>query len=197
MKKFKNNKSGFTLVELLVVIAIIAILAAIIAPNAFKAIEKSKVSKIGGDCKTIENATLQHYADTGEWPRFNGAGDTNNRGLLGVDGYKPDKWNGPYIERWPKNPFNANQVSGQDNYQLDYRLMGTGNSEKNLVVEISLNGVAGYEKIRENLDKSVDGGDGLNQGKVQWVNNNPWITWIIVKNAEGVKLSNGNSFTAH
>ncbi|NCC82098.1 MAG: prepilin-type N-terminal cleavage/methylation domain-containing protein [Clostridia bacterium] len=41
-----KNKKGFTLVELLVVIAIIAILAAVVAPNAFKAIEKSKVTAI-------------------------------------------------------------------------------------------------------------------------------------------------------
>lgn len=196
MKGRKGYKKGFTLVELLVVIAIIAILAAIIAPNAFKAIEKSKVSKIVGDCKTIANATLQHYADTGEWPRFDGAGVTNNRSFFenhgGVNG-----WNGPYLERWPKNPFNSGAIESDDNYQLDYRIMGTGNSERNLAVEISLRGVSGYDKIRDNFDKAIDGGDGMDNGKIQWVEGNPWITWIIVKNAEGVKLANGNPFNAH
>lgn len=197
MERKKGYQKGFTLVELLVVIAIIAILAAIIAPNAFKAIEKSKVSKIVGDCKTIENATLQHYADTGTWPVFdnNGAGTTNNKGFLGVDGYKPNGWNGPYLERWPKNPFNSGAVESDENYQLDYRNMGSAGN--NLVVEISLNGVANYDKIRDNLDKSIDGEDGLNSGKIQWVNNNRWITWIIVKNAEGVKKLDGSSFNAH
>ena len=42
--KFQNKK-GFTLVELLVVIAVIAILASVIAPNAFSAMEKAKVAE--------------------------------------------------------------------------------------------------------------------------------------------------------
>ncbi|KAJ51629.1 general secretion pathway protein G [Clostridium tetanomorphum] len=61
-------KRGFTLVELLVVIAIIAILAAIIAPNAFKAIEKSKVSRTLSDMKSFKTAALQFYADVGFFP---------------------------------------------------------------------------------------------------------------------------------
>lgn len=66
-KNIKNTK-GFTLVELLVVIAIIAILAAVIAPNAFKAIEKSKVSAVISDYRAAKLATLLYYSDHGEWP---------------------------------------------------------------------------------------------------------------------------------
>ncbi|WP_027626691.1 type II secretion system protein GspG [Clostridium lundense] len=101
----KKIKKGFTLVELLVVIAIIAILAAIIAPNAFKAIEKSKVATIESDYKAIKTATLSYYADTGRWPD-NSDNRGSDPGLVkepkdGVDG-----WNGPYIEKWPnKNPW--------------------------------------------------------------------------------------------
>ncbi len=61
-------KKGFTLIELIVVIAIIAILAAIIAPNAFKAIEKAKVTKVIGDLNAIKKAITAQYADTHKFP---------------------------------------------------------------------------------------------------------------------------------
>lgn len=41
---FKNNKKGFTLIELIVVIAIIAILAAVAAPLSINQIKKSKLN---------------------------------------------------------------------------------------------------------------------------------------------------------
>ena len=60
-------KKSFTLIELIVVIAIIAILAAIIAPNAFKAIEKAKITEAIADVKTYKTAIFTLYADTGHW----------------------------------------------------------------------------------------------------------------------------------
>ncbi len=61
-------KKSFTLIELIVVIAIIAILAAIIAPNAFKAIEKAKISRAIADFKTFKTAMFSYYADCGKFP---------------------------------------------------------------------------------------------------------------------------------
>ena len=59
------KERGFTLIELLVVIAIIGILSAIIAPNAFKAIDKARMSKTISDIKAIKTASLLYYADVG------------------------------------------------------------------------------------------------------------------------------------
>lgn len=108
----KKIKKGFTLVELLVVIAIIAILAAIIAPNAFKAIEKSKVATAEADYRAIKTATLSYYSDTGKWPT-NTTGGTELAASTGILGF-----NGPYLEKWPtKNPwggsytYNTTEVS--------------------------------------------------------------------------------------
>ncbi|MDW8802735.1 prepilin-type N-terminal cleavage/methylation domain-containing protein [Clostridium sp. A1-XYC3] len=191
--RFKHKK-GFTLVELLVVIAIIAILAAVVAPNAFKAIEKSKVSRLVGDCKAVEAATLHYYGDTGQWPRIIGTGQTNKEtylkapsesGITGVNG-----WNGPYLERWPKNPFNSGGEESEFNYQLDYRKIGSNNN--NLVLEISLNGVSNSKGIADMLDKTIDNTDGASKGKIQWQGSNTsWVTWTIVENAENVKRGTG------
>ncbi|MDD4907776.1 MAG: prepilin-type N-terminal cleavage/methylation domain-containing protein, partial [Candidatus Omnitrophica bacterium] len=67
-KTRKNSASGFTLIEIVVVIAVIGILAAVIAPNAFKAIEKSKVAKAIEDSKSITKAAMGFRSDTGLWP---------------------------------------------------------------------------------------------------------------------------------
>lgn len=190
---------GFTLIELLVVIAIIAILAAIIAPNAFKAIEKSKVSRVVSDCKAIEAATLQYYGDTGEWPRILYTGATNMECYLkkpsDITGYTVtgvNGWDGPYLEKWGKNPFNSGAMESEYNYQYDYR---TINLKSDLVIEISLNGVNNWESIATMLDKSIDNGDGKSSGKIQYTN--AYVSWTIVENAENVKNAGGTTIGSH
>jgi general secretion pathway protein G len=87
-------RKGFTLIELIVVIAIIAVLAAIIAPNAFRAIEKAKISASLEDFRSIKTAIMSYYADTGQWVTDQPPGD-----LLTDPGVA--NWDGPYIEQWP------------------------------------------------------------------------------------------------
>mgnify|MGYP005628133427 CR=1 FL=1 len=94
--RIEMKERGFTLIELIVVIAIIAILAAIIAPNAFRAIEKAKITRTAADLKAIKTAVLSYYADTGMWPNCHYITSTascllSNPGVAG--------WNGPYLER--------------------------------------------------------------------------------------------------
>lgn len=100
--KLLRSQRGFTLVELLVVIAIIGVLAAVVAPNAFGAIEKSKVAAAIADYKAIKAAALNYYTDTGTWPTDN----AGNTGFVVAPSSPPSGWNGPYLERWPsKNPW--------------------------------------------------------------------------------------------
>ncbi len=117
MFKNRKRKNGFTLVELLVVIAIIGILAAVVAPNAFKAIEKSKVSAAESDYRAIKTAALTYYSDTGAWPvdTADSVGfvtlPTTGTGAKQVTSTVNSSWNGPYIERWPsKNPWGGSYV---------------------------------------------------------------------------------------
>ena len=97
IQKFRKNNKGFTLVELLVVIAIIAILAAVIAPNAFRTIERSKITAITSDFRAMKTATLVYYSDTGLWPE-DGAGQEGFIDDPGIVG-----WNGPYLDVWVEN----------------------------------------------------------------------------------------------
>jgi prepilin-type N-terminal cleavage/methylation domain-containing protein len=112
----KMKHKAFTLIELVVVIAIIAILATIIAPNAFRAIEKAKVARVVQDSKVIKTAAYAMYGDTGMWPGSNWADDSGNDTLAPADfgeGFErrgnsanmPSTWDGPYLEKWPLNPW--------------------------------------------------------------------------------------------
>ncbi len=99
-------RKGFTLIELIVVIAIIAILAAIIAPNAFKAIEKSRISKAIADFRAVKTATLTLYTDTGKWPCSPDTIDNiyvsdNPNMPLFENTFNYQGWDGPYLEAVP------------------------------------------------------------------------------------------------
>jgi prepilin-type N-terminal cleavage/methylation domain-containing protein len=55
-----NNKRGFTLVEIMIVVAIIALLAAIAVPNFLRARKRSQATRILEDLRLLDNATDQY-----------------------------------------------------------------------------------------------------------------------------------------
>ena len=61
--------SGFTLVELLVVMAIIAILLTIAAPRYFNSVERSKEAVLRQDLNVMRDAIDKFHGDTGSYPR--------------------------------------------------------------------------------------------------------------------------------
>ena len=74
-------------------------MAAIIAPNAFRAIEKAKISKAISDFKTIKTAVYALYADTGQWVITPPPGDHPIYNTdLARNVHNWNGWDGPYIE---------------------------------------------------------------------------------------------------
>lgn len=89
----KNSTSGFSLIELMVVVTIIAILAVVVVTQFGGYADRAKVAKaktqIGEYAKNIEMFKL----DTGKYP-------SSSEGLKVLE-EKPggvDRWNGPYAE---------------------------------------------------------------------------------------------------
>jgi len=155
---------GFTLIELIVVIAIIAILAAIIAPNAFKAIEKSKVASSIEDCRSIKTAVMSYYSDCGVWPPSSAAAGTAPVGVAaavaGVAG-----WDGPYIEKWPplarwSGTYSYYQAADENALVGGYAWDGTaGAPQPNVrVVVISTVPLAAEQKMETQLDGTASPG---------------------------------------
>lgn len=63
-----SPNSGFTVVELLIVVAIILTISAIAVPNLMAAIDQAKVARAVGDIHTIGTAIYEYDALNGQFP---------------------------------------------------------------------------------------------------------------------------------
>jgi len=120
------KKDSFTLIEFLIVIALIAILGAIIGTTAFRTIEKSRCSRVVSESKTIKNAALTYYTDTGIWPHPYLLDTPINPFLSNKNdlGNPVQGWNGPYVEKWSPHPWGGhvgwdNTIDLDNNGMLD------------------------------------------------------------------------------
>lgn len=69
MKRNRNRKrSGFTLVELMVVIVILGLLAGLVGTNVIKKIKAARITTAKAQIKTLEQAVLDYYMDVGQYP---------------------------------------------------------------------------------------------------------------------------------
>lgn len=64
LSKLNTKRSGFTLVEIMIVVAIIALLAAIAVPGFLRARKRSQASKIINDLRLISGAVDQYAIET-------------------------------------------------------------------------------------------------------------------------------------
>lgn len=100
-EKPKKNISGFTLIEVMVVIIIIGLLSALVAPKFFGKIDKAKVKTAKAQIELLGAALDDFRLDNGRYP-------TTQEGLKALR-QKPDgmdSWMGPYLPKdVPKDPF--------------------------------------------------------------------------------------------
>jgi general secretion pathway protein G len=64
----KQTRSGFTLIEVMVVVVILGIMAAIIVPNIIGRTEDAKIVKVKQDIVALENALEMYRLDNGFYP---------------------------------------------------------------------------------------------------------------------------------
>lgn len=95
------TQTGFTLLELLVVVAIIGLLAGYVAPRYFSQLGKSEAGVARAQIDALEKALDQYRLDTGRYP-------TTEQGLnaLMVKPANEPKWAGPYLRKGlPADPW--------------------------------------------------------------------------------------------
>lgn len=90
----KQNQTGFTLLELLVVMVIIGLLAGYVAPRYFAQVGKSEVKVAKAQIDALEKALETYRLDVGRYP-------TSEQGLAALMSAPSGvaKWQGPYLKK--------------------------------------------------------------------------------------------------
>ena len=122
VKKQKLSNTGFTLIELMIVIVILGMLATIIMPKILDRPEQTRRMKAKVDIRSIESALALFKTDTGRFP-------TTSEGLEvlvsnpGIKGYNADG----YLDKVPTDPWGTKYVyisPGQNNRDYDLKSYG-------------------------------------------------------------------------
>jgi general secretion pathway protein G len=89
-----KEESGFTLLELLVVMVIIGLLAGYVAPKYFSQVGKSEVKAAQAQLDSLGKALDQYRLDTGHYPATE-----QGLGALMTKPASEPKWQGPYLKK--------------------------------------------------------------------------------------------------
>ena len=97
------GQSGFTLIEIMVVVIIIGILAAIVAPNVIGRVDDAQITKAKAEISNLENALKFYRLDNFSYP-------TTEQGLEALVTKPADpnvkNWKaGGYMDKVPKDPW--------------------------------------------------------------------------------------------
>lgn len=101
----RGRESGFTLIEIMVVVVIIGLLAAFIVPQVMGRVDEARITKVKGDVQMLETALSMYRLDTARYPN-------TQQGLMAlvtkpedplVRNWKP----GGYLSRVSKDPWGS------------------------------------------------------------------------------------------
>jgi general secretion pathway protein G len=122
-----NNKRGFTLIEIMVVIVILALLAALVGPKLMGRTDDAKITKTRVDIKGIETALKLYKLDNGYYPSTEqGLGALITKPTVGVipKNYKAEG----YLDtkKIPKDPWSNDYLYISPGEHGDYDLFSYG-----------------------------------------------------------------------
>jgi general secretion pathway protein G len=137
-------RSGFTLIEILVVIAVIAVLAALVAPNVFRHVGAAKDAAARSQMEMLGAALDAYRLDNGRYPSM-----AQGLAALWVQPNvepRPANWRGPYLRKpAPPDPWGSPYL---------YAYPGEQNTH-------------GYDLLSRGAD-GQPGGDGEDADVVNW-----------------------------
>ena len=97
MIQIKRQVSGFSIMEIMIVVAIVGMMAVLIGPNLLKYMGRAKTSTTKSALAAIKSAMMDYYGDLGHFPTKAEGGVNALVKMPKGDVYKK-RWQGPYID---------------------------------------------------------------------------------------------------
>lgn len=118
-----RRQSGFTLLELLVVIVIIGLLAAYVGPKYFSQLSKSEVTVARAQMEAFEKSLDTYRLDIGRYPTT----EEGIAALMTAPATAGAKWNGPYLKKAvPSDPWGHPYQYRAPGAKSEYEIVSTG-----------------------------------------------------------------------
>jgi general secretion pathway protein G len=139
MKTKRNrNRSGVTLIEMLVVVTIIGLFVALVGPGLWKKVDEAKLVKARAQIDGFMTALGSYKLDTGNFP-------TTEQGLIALRAKPADapQWNGPYLPKdVPKDPWDMDYI---------YKFPGDHGNDEPEIVSLGADRQPGGEGINADI----------------------------------------------
>lgn len=114
--------SGFTLLELLVVVVIIGLLAGYVGPRYFDQVGRSEIRMAQAQMGAFEKALDQFRLDVGRFPTTEEGLAALNRPPAGTN-----RWRGPYLKKdVPLDPWGSPYQYRAPGQKADYEILSLG-----------------------------------------------------------------------
>ncbi len=137
--KQQQTISGFTLIEILVVVVIMGILAAIIVPRVMDQPDQARVTKAKSDIQSLSTALEMYKLQNYNYPST----DQGLEALISRPNGQPEARNwktGGYIDRLPKDPWGN-----------PYKFLSPGAHGLYDVFSLGADGVSGGDGINQDI----------------------------------------------
>ncbi len=137
----RGRQSGFSLIEIMVVVIIIGLLASIVAPQVLNRADEARIQKVKSDFKSIQTGLKMYRIDNYAYP-------TSEQGLQALVerptmAPQPRNWDeSGYLEQLPRDPWGN-----------PYLYLSPGESHDYNIYTLGADGVSGGED--QNADISV------------------------------------------
>lgn len=175
MRNVRQNRTGFTLPEILVSITLLAVLAAVVVPAVASQIEKSDPTRVGGDFLAIRGAIEQFLSDVRKYPKS--IGQMTNPLNLSASGMSPIvgtfgkadsvRWKGPYLTK-DSTKADSTGYSAAITQPFDSLTLATSGTTRAAGIEYLIIAVGGIDSLSAyKVDQMYDDGN-VTTGSFRW-----------------------------
>ncbi|MFS2202126.1 MULTISPECIES: type II secretion system major pseudopilin GspG [Pseudomonas] len=118
----RRTQSGFTLLELLVVLVVLGLLAGIVAPKYFAQLGRSEVKVAKAQIEGLSKALDLYRLEVGHYPST----EQGLQALVTAPADEP-RWTGPYLQKkLPLDPWGHNYTYRYPGENSEYDLLSMG-----------------------------------------------------------------------